>query len=199
MKNILLIAIAILGMALAPITENAKKLSNAAIERTTHYVTYNGAYTSLKYPGGDVPEHYGVCTDVIIRSYRNGLNIDLQKEIHEDMKSNFSEYPSKRLWNLNSPDKNIDHRRTQNQECFLKRQGAKLPITNNPKDYLPGDLVYWGDIASGHVGIVVDKYADGIPMVVHNIGSGPKCEDFLFASRITGHYRWIPNITNTKF
>ena len=108
------------------------------------------------------------------------------------MKANFDQYPSKQLWGASGPDKNIDHRRTQNQECFFKRMGGKLSITNNPEDYKPGDLVYWGDIATGHVGIVVDKFVDGRPMVVHNIGGGPQCEDFLFESRITGHYRWFP-------
>jgi len=193
MKNLTLMVIAVLGMALTPITEKGKQLSDAAIERTSHDIVYNGAYERLEYPGGDVSDRNGVCTDVIIRSYRKAFNVDLQKEIHEDMKANFDAYPSNRIWGLNTPDKNIDHRRTQNQECFLKRKGAKLSITDKPEDYLPGDLVYWGDIASGHVGIVVNKYTDeGVPMVVHNIGAGPKLEDFLFASRITGHYRWLP-------
>ena len=102
----------------------------------------------------------------------------------------YDKYPTN--WGLTKPDSNIDHRRTQNQECFFKRQGASVPITNNRDDYLPGDLVYYGDIASGHVGIVVNKFINGRPMVVHNIGAGPKCEDFLFKSRITGHYRWLP-------
>ena len=58
---------------------------------------------------------------------------------------------------------------------------------------MSGDLVFWADIASGHVGIVVDQYTnEGVPKIVHNIGSGPKCEDFLFSHRIIGHYRWLP-------
>ena len=174
-------------------TDAGIKLSNAAIERTTHHVIYNGSWVKLDYPGGDVPDSIGVCTDLLIRSYRNSLKIDLQKKIHEDMKGNFNAYPSKRIWGNTSPDRNIDHRRTQNLECFFKRKGANLPITDNPKDYKPGDLVFWADIASGHVGIVVDKYTNqGVPKVVHNIGSGPKCEDFLFSHRIIGHYRWFP-------
>ena len=119
---------------------------------------------------------------------------DLQKEIHEDMRDNFEKYPSKKIWGNTTTDKNIDHRRTQNLECFLTRAGAKLPITNNPKDYKPGDLIFWADIATGHVGIVVNQYTEqDIPKVVHNIGNGPKCEDFLFKNRIIGHYRWFKN------
>tara|TARA_R110000803_G_scaffold71102_4_gene134168 strand:+ start:11976 stop:12551 length:576 start_codon:yes stop_codon:yes gene_type:complete len=191
MKNILLIiALATLNVAFAPDPDSGGRLSDAAIYRSMQYVTYNGTYQSIKYPMGDIGEYYGVCTDVVIRSYRIGLNVDLQKLIHEDMVANFDKYPTN--WGLTKPDSNIDHRRTQNQECFFKRQGASVPITNNRDDYLPGDLVYYGDIASGHVGIVVNKFINGRPMVVHNIGAGPKCEDFLFKSRITGHYRWLP-------
>ena len=192
MKKIMIIIFAIISIAMAPNLQSGLKLSDAAIERTAHHIRYKSGYIKLEYPNGDVPEGTGVCTDLIVRSYRNGLGIDLQKLIHEDMKANFEQYPSKRLWGASGPDKNIDHRRTQNQECFLKRMGGELSITNNPGDYKPGDLVYWGDIATGHVGIVVDKFVDGRPMVVHNIGGGPQCEDFLFESRITGHYRWFP-------
>ena len=110
MKNLTLMVIAVLGMALTPITEKGKQLSDAAIERTSHDIVYNGAYERLEYPGGDVSDRNGVCTDVIIRSYRKAFNVDLQKEIHEDMKANFDAYPSNRIWGLNTPDKNIDHR-----------------------------------------------------------------------------------------
>ena len=169
-----------------------KELADAAIERTNHLVIYDGKYVRLSYPNGDVHDNTGVCTDVLIRSYRNAHNIDLQKYVHEDMKKNFSNYPQ--LWNMKGPDSNIDHRRTQNLECFLKRMGAWLPITDNPKDYQPGDIVFWGDIGFGHVGIVSYKtqFFSDVPLVIHNIGWGVKQEDFLFESRITGHYRWNP-------
>jgi uncharacterized protein YijF (DUF1287 family) len=36
----------------------------------------------------------GVCSDVIIRAFRKA-SIDLQQGVHEDMKSNFSAYPTK--------------------------------------------------------------------------------------------------------
>ena len=174
-------------------TDAGLELSKAAIERTTHFVIYDGSWKKLDYPGGDVPDSIGVCTDLVIRSYRNAFDVDLQKDIHEDMKSNFNTYPSKRIWGNTIPDRNIDHRRTQNLECFLKRKSADLPITDDPNDYKPGDLVFWADIASGHVGIVVNQYTnEGVPKVVHNIGAGPICEDFLFSHKIIGHYRWLP-------
>ena len=61
-----------------------QKLVAAAIERTNHVVRYDSSYVRIPYPGGDVPEHTGVCTDEVIRAYR-ALGVDLQKQVHEDM------------------------------------------------------------------------------------------------------------------
>ncbi|MFQ3246732.1 MAG: hypothetical protein ACI9SP_003386 [Arenicella sp.] len=170
------------------------KLVYAAIERTTKSVTYDGSYISISYPNGDVPKNIGVCTDVVIRSYRK-LGIDLQKLLHEDIAANFDKYPSKRIWGLNRPDKNIDHRRVPNLQTFLSRQGTSLAISKTPSDYKPGDIVTWmlgGNLP--HIGIVTDQEAaDGTPMIVHNIGSGPQHENMLFSYTITGHYRFMPN------
>jgi len=107
-----------------------KELVAAAIERTKQNVIYNGSYFSIAYPNGDVPENIGVCTDVVIRSYR-AIGADLQVLVHEDMKSNFSLYPSKRIWGLNKTDRNIDHRRVPNLQTFFTRHGTVLPITNS--------------------------------------------------------------------
>jgi len=94
----------------------AQKLSDAALSLTRDKVTYDPAYVSIKYPNGDVAADKGVCTDVIIRAYRK-LGIDLQKEVHEDMKKNFSKYPKK--FGLKKPDTNIDHRRVPNLQVFF--------------------------------------------------------------------------------
>ena len=192
MKNIIVTLLAVILVLNVNGQDFGKKLAEAAIERTNHLVIYNGKYVKLDYPNGDVHNNTGVCTDVVIRSYRGSHGIDLQKYVHEDMKKNFSEYPQ--LWNMKGPDSNIDHRRTQNLECFFTRMGAKLPITDDPKDYQPGDIVFWGDIGFGHVGVVSYRktiFGD-VPLVIHNIGWGVRHEDFLFDSRITGHYRWNP-------
>src|SRR5437870_12658616 len=58
--------------------EFLKKLVAAAEERTSHTVRYDSAYVRIPYPGGDVPEDTGVCTDEVIRSYR-AVGVDLQK------------------------------------------------------------------------------------------------------------------------
>lgn len=168
----------------------SQKLVEAAIQRTKHLVRYDGRYRRISYPGGDVPPHIGVCTDVVIRSYRR-LGIDLQKDVHEDMRQNFNQYP--KTWGLSRPDKNIDHRRVPNLQTFFSRKGISLPRSNDPKDYRAGDLVTWmlpGNLP--HIGIIIGKRSpiDSVPAVVHNIGLGPQIENMLFRYPITGHYRY---------
>ncbi len=167
-----------------------EKLANAAISIVDPSVIYTPDYISLKYPNGDVPAKTGVCSDVVIRAYRK-LNIDLQKEIHEDMKANFSKYPKK--WGLKSCDTNIDHRRVPNLEVFFTRKGKKLEVSDNPNDYKAGEIVTWmigGKLP--HIGIITHKKsADGMrPMIVHNIGSGQVLEDCLFNYEIVGHFTY---------
>lgn len=169
-------------------------LAQAAIERTTHTVIYDGRYMKIDYPMGDVPAYMGVCTDVVIRSLRM-LNIDLQKQVHEDISANFSKYPNQKRWGLNRPDKNIDHRRVPNLRVFFERHGERLPITDRGKDYKPGDIVTWNlDAVKTHIGIVSEQRVDDADeeryLIVHNIGAGPELEDMLFAFEITGHYRY---------
>jgi len=170
-----------------------KRLSDAAIELTKQKVIYDPSYFKIDYPNGDVPANKGVCTDVIIRAYRK-LGIDLQKEVHQDMKANFKKYPQS--WGLSGPDKNIDHRRVPNLMTFFGRKGQVKPITKIPGDYLSGDLVCW-DLGGGitHIGIVVNKKsADGNRnLIVHNIGGGQALADCLFEFKIIGHYSFEKN------
>lgn len=173
-------------------TEKTQAFIAAALTQTQDSITYNGAYFKIAYPMGDVPAQYGVCTDVIIRAYRK-LGIDLQQLVHEDMRANFSLYPAKRNWNQTKTDTNIDHRRVPNLQTFFTRHGKKLAASNKPQDYQAGDLVTWmlpGNLP--HIGIVTDqRSADGLrPLIVHNIGAGPKLEDMLFDYTISGHYRY---------
>lgn len=155
-----------------------QRLADAALERTKNLVIYNPQYFKIPYPNGDVPAHFGVCTDVIIRAYR-AIGIDLQKDVHQKM----------------GGDRNIAHRRVKVLEKFFTRYGRKLPVTDNPADYKPGDIVtYYLDKAISsrdHIAIVSDKVGtSGAPMIIHNIGLGPKLDDDLFSFKITGHYRY---------
>ena len=151
-------------------------------------VIYDPSYVRLEYPGGDVPLDRGVCTDVVIRALRDALNIDLQKLLHEDMKTAFSQYP--KIWGLKKPDRNIDHRRVPNLRRYFERKGYSIGVSRNKQDYLPGDLVTCDVSNRPHIMIVSDrKTRNGAPLVIHNIGSGAREEDRLFDFRITGHYR----------
>ena len=118
------------------------RLVAAAIERTRYTVRYVPAYVKIPYPGGDVPADTGVCTDEVIRAYR-ALGVDLQREVHEDMKQSYSSYPRKLRWLSVRLDTNIDHRRVPNLMVFFSRKGEKLAITRSAADYSPGDLVTW--------------------------------------------------------
>jgi uncharacterized protein YijF (DUF1287 family) len=166
------------------------KLSDAAVERTKHKVRYDPAYVVIPYPGGDVPSDMGVCSDEVVRAYRM-VGIDIQKEVHEDMSKAFGKYP--KMWRNLSPDSNIDHRRVPNLMTFFSRKGVSLPLSSDPDDYSPGDIVAWR-LNNGllHIGIVVEPTtSDGKRhLVVHNIGRGPMMEDALFIGKVIGHFQY---------
>lgn len=169
------------------------QLSEAALAIINPNIKYDPTYCSIKYPNGDVPKNKGVCTDVVIRAYRK-LNIDLQKEVHEDMKANFSKYPNLKKWGMKKTDTNIDHRRVPNLEVFFERKGKKLLVTDSAKDYKTGDIVTW--MINGklpHIGIVTHKKtSDGLrPLIVHNVGYGQVLEDCLFKYKIVGHFQYV--------
>ncbi|MEO7976292.1 DUF1287 domain-containing protein [Flavobacterium sp.] len=168
------------------------KLSEAAISIIDPSIDYDPAYFSIKYPNGDIPPNKGVCTDVVIRTYRK-LDIDLQKEVHEDMIVNFSKYPNLKKWGMTKTDTNIDHRRVPNLEVFFERRGTKLPVSEDPKDYKTGEIVTW--MINGklpHIGIITNKKSeDGKRnLIVHNVGGGQVLEDCLFEYKIVGHYSY---------
>lgn len=189
--SVLLLLIIPFSSAQAITSEQNKKLVEYAAD-LPRAVYYDSDYRKIDYPMGDVPAYKGVCSDVIIRSYR-GIDIDLQKLLHEDIKANFSAYPSKRMWGLNKPDTNIDHRRVPNLEVFFTRKGKVKPITKNAEDYVPGDIVSWRlDNGRPHIGIVVNKksWDNQRYLVMHNIGFGQVAEDVLFSWKITGHFTY---------
>ncbi|MGC1205600.1 MAG: DUF1287 domain-containing protein [Flavobacteriaceae bacterium] len=197
-KQLLVILFFCFNLSISQNTIQELTLSDAALELTKQEVTYDPSYFSITYPNGDVPSNKGVCTDVIIRAYRK-MGVDLQKEVHEDMKSNFKLYP--KIWGLKTTDKNIDHRRVPNLMMYFKRQGAEKPITKNPNDYKPGDVVCWNlGGAITHIGIVVNKKSnDGKRyLIVHNIGNGQVLEDCLFNFTIIGHFRFNSTSPNNQ-
>jgi uncharacterized protein YijF (DUF1287 family) len=171
--------------------QTGDKLVTAARKQIGVTMSYDPAYTQLDYPGGDVPNDRGVCTDVVIRAMRVGLSKDLQKLVHEDMRGNFAVYPKN--WGLSKPDKNIDHRRVPNLKTWFKRQGCQIELggENDAVKFVPGDLVTCTVPPNlPHIMIVSDRKSEsGVPLVIHNIGGGTREEDRLFEFPLTGHYR----------
>lgn len=167
----------------------AQQLITAGIEQSGVTTSYDPSYVAIDYPGGDVPIETGVCSDVIVRAFRK-TGIDLQKELHEDMRRAFAQYPKK--WGLRRPDTNIDHRRVPNLMKWFERQNRAIAISDRRADYLPGDIVTW-DLGNGidHIGIVTHLRRGENYLIAHNIGAGTRLEDVLFNWKITGHYRYF--------
>ena len=168
-----------------------KQMLEGAIAQAGVTTGYDPSYVALDYPGGDVPEKTGVCSDVVVRAFRKA-GIDLQKEVHEDIKGARSEYPTR--WGTIGPDTNIDHRRVLNLMAYFKRRGKSLPLSSSAGDYQPGDIVAW-ELTSGidHIGIVTNMLSasEDRYLIVHNIGAGTRIEDVLFSWNIKGHYRFF--------
>ena len=164
----------------------------AAAKRQVGVTTvYDPAYVVLPYPGGDISRERGVCTDVVVRAYRDAFDLDLQRLVHEDMLREFSAYPAR--WGLSAPNANIDHRRVPNLRTFFLRQGAALPISADPAAHRDGDLVTVklpGNL--DHIMIVSGRSDSGEPLAVHNIGRGAQLEPVLFLFPHTGRYRFPP-------
>jgi len=190
MRHISTIFVLLLSQICNAQTDFYYQLVNAALDLTKQQVEYDPQYFVISYPNGDVPYNKGVCTDVVVRAHRK-VGIDLQKEVHEDMEADFLVYPAN--WGLSQTDTNIDHRRVPNLMTFFSRKGTTLTITQNPEDYMPGDIVCW-DLCNGitHIGIVVNikSASNNQFQIVHNIGGGQVLADCLFDFKIIGHYRY---------
>lgn len=167
-----------------------ERLAGAALKRTQTPSVYDGSYYSIAYPMGDVPEGKGVGADVLVRSYR-AVGIDLQQQVHEDIRDNFRLYPQ--LWGQKQPDTNIDHRRVPNLQRFLVRNGLEIPASRVPSDYSFGDIVAWR-LPDGETHIAVVVPGPGSRRderwVVHKQGDGTKWENTLLDHDIVGHYRY---------
>ena len=168
-----------------------KQFIDGAVEQSKVTTGYDPSYVKLDYPNGDVSSDTGVCSDVVVRAFRKA-GIDLQKEVHEDMKLAWDKYPRK--WGAKGTDSNIDHRRVLNLTTYFDRQGKSLSLSNNRDDYLPGDIVAW-ELSDGveHIGILTNLSSDSDQhyLIVHNIGAGARIEDVLLAWKIIGHYRYF--------
>jgi hypothetical protein len=138
------------------------------------YTAEAQGYLSLTYPMGDVPRTIGVCTDVIIRAVRNA-GIDIQRELHEDIRRARAAYPMVK----GAGDPSIDQRRVGTLLPYFKRRWerhtAKL---DDPKDPLrPGDIILMDTFPNrpgpDHIGILSERLDDqGLPLVINNWTDG---------------------------
>lgn len=170
----------------------AKRVVRAARRQIGVTRYYDPAYVRLSFPLGDVPRERGVCTDVIVRAFRDAFAFDLQSEVNADMRAAFSAYPMN--WGLTRPDANIDHRRVPNLERFFERKGAALDTPRSTEGWEAGDLCTMrlgGNLP--HIGIVSDRTgADGLPLVIHNIGAGTREDSLLGSYEKERRFRFQP-------
>jgi uncharacterized protein len=176
-----------------PSTDWRTRLITAARSQIGVTRRYDPAYTRLDFPGGDVPREKGVCTDVVVRAYRDAFGLDLQALVNADMRAAFASYPTR--WGLVRPDPSIDHRRVPNLAVYFGRRAEALGKTApTPEAFEPGDMATQmlpGNLP--HIGIVSDRQAaTGRRLMIHNIGSGTEETDVLAEYQLTGRYRFVP-------
>ena len=160
-----------------------------------------GSGESNYYKGGDPPQDWAICTDIVARSFKEA-GYDLREIINEDISENFDEYPLRKLWGQTRPDIDIDYRRIQNMEVFFKRKAQNLTRVFDPASsenldsWLPGDVVFFDMDKNGfsdNAGIISDTTArNGSPKVIFNyIEPGYTVQDNILSKEaITGHYRY---------
>lgn len=150
-------------------------LANAARSLEDPTVKYDPSYVRIAYPMGDVPANTGVCTDVIIRAFRKGLNDDLQENIYNFRKE---VHPEQKI------DPNIDHRRVKNLVEYFDSLFDILELETHDKEYKKGNVVVW-DLGGGqwHIGICVEN-----DTIIHNICCGQVIEPMYMHDRVIRNY-----------
>jgi uncharacterized protein YijF (DUF1287 family) len=124
---------------------------------------YTEGYFQVAYPNGDVPRAVGVCSDTIVRAYRNA-GIDLQRRVAEDIRAAPAAYPG-----IRRPNSSIDHRRVKTLLTWFLRHVPQ--VREGPGR--PGDVVFLDTFPDrpgpDHVGIISDRTApSGLPFVINN-------------------------------
>ena len=166
---------------------NQVDVSLGAVKADLNDASYDGAFQRIGYPNGDVPRSKGVCTDVVIRAFRNA-GLDLQQEIHRHIAAHPEAYP-----NITNPSTHIDHRRVKNMLVYMKSAFRKLPIDGK---FLPGDVVFFDTLPKSgpdHVGIVSSRTGQsGHPLIINNWTDGAVTDamDLLLFVPVTHHFRW---------
>lgn len=160
-----------------PLVESARKQIGVVTKYDTGY-----------YQGGYPPEDRGACTDVVARALKDN-NYDLKSKIDADMRENPARY-------VHESDPNINFRRVVNVKAFMDAHAENLSTCTDQEclqEWQPGDIVTFDQIPGSlwHIAIVSNKSIDGIPLLIHNYGSGVVEDNKLLTwpAPITGHYR----------
>lgn len=157
--------------------------------------SYGGGYLKIDYPGGDIPRGQGVCTDVVVRAFRNA-GVDIQSELQDDIKRKASAYSM-----VKKRNPNIDHRRVKTLLPYFKRQWQAHTIEQNNADdpYRAGDVIFMDTLPArsgpDHIGIISNTIgASGLPLVVNNWTDGSRTAemDLLTWVPITHRFRLRP-------
>lgn len=152
----------------------------------------NVGYVKLAYPGGDVPRHVGVCTDVIVRAVRNA-GLDLQKALHEDILKRRTAFPMIKK----QADANIDQRRVGTLLPYFKKHWeTRKAAIDDPVDPLrPGDIILMDTFPSrsgpDHIGIISDTLGpNGLPLVINAWDTGTVTSEMDLLSFVPVLYRF---------
>lgn len=168
-----------------------------AVKTALNGAEYQEGYERLTYPMGDVSRKIGVCTDVVVRAFRNA-GWDLQEIMYKDMKARPKAYGLRGK----KPNRHIDHRRVRRLIVYFKKYYKALPITFDPKQsgdqaWLPGDIIFMDTLNKGrptHVGLVSGILgSDGEPLIINNWTYGYKTSamslkyaaDYMFRFRLS--------------
>ena len=171
-----------------PTLEYLTPFQSAVLKDLQRQIAAKIRYEPGYFSGGDPPPQVGVCTDVVIQSYR-AAGVDLRQRVDVDIRQHRSAY------NVRHPDRNIDYRRVRDLKVFFARDAISLPTSGPHADWRPADVVVWSSVSSGvpnHIGIVTDHLdAKGNPTVVHHTIDTMVCEmDWLHKFPIVAHFRW---------
>lgn len=150
-----------------------------------NHAAYTEGYYRIAFPQGDVPRHLGVCTDTIIRAFRNA-GLDLQARVADDVRKAVTAY------GIRKPDANIDHRRVRTLLVWFRRHMPQIK-DDTPR---PGDVVFLDTFPTragpDHVGIISDRLApSGLPFVINNwtVGYQETEMDLLPTIAVTHRFR----------
>lgn len=162
-----------------------------------NHARYDASFHGVKYPNGDVDRSVGVCTDVVVRAYRNA-GINLQEMVIKDMQRAPKAYS---LEAGKSPNKHYEHRRVRRLYPYFKRHFKKLSTdfdssTKGDQAWLPGDILFmsfepWAK-KPRHVGLASSHIQlSGFPLLAHNAARFfyASEHDILFAQPIFARFR----------